>query len=591
LIIVPPFARLDRPVLGVHLLQAVARQSGKDVRILYANLALAGVIGVERYNAFCYGPIDALLGERYFARAAHGLSPIRQCRSGVDRAPARGARRDGEFSDEEFSELQESACAWCDHIVRQIARLRIPVVGSTTTFGQTNPSVAILKRLKASSPETRTIIGGANCEEEMADGIASLSNAIDHVFSGESEDTFVDFLSRLDGGGDIPRIIVGAPYPALDQLPAPDFNDYYAQFRALLPPRQSIDLSDVWLPYETSRGCWWGQKHHCTFCGMNGGQLSFRAKRPDRVIQDLRQIRDNHPSNQIVMADNIMPINYFADLLPRLRDELPGLHIFYEQKANLSLQKVLALSQAGVTAIQPGIESFSTDLLRHMKKGVSAAQNVALLRYARTVGLAAKWYLLYGFPGDKAVWYEQIVALLPLVRHLPPPTGVFPITIDRFSPYHYRASELGLRNLRPIDAYFDVFPESADIDAIAYQFKAEYESGSLSSSTLGDALAKGVGAWKKAWEDDTQPQLLVWKLAPDAFILYDTRAIPGNDVIEFIDADKAAVALVGAAKGAAGESVEWGLKRGACVRLEDRIVPLATSSIETLGAFEAGATG
>ena len=165
-------------------------------------------------------------------------------------------------------------------------------------------------------------------------------SAIDHVFSGESEETFVDFLMRLDGGGEIPRVIAGAPCLTLDRLPPPDFADYYVQIHAFLPPHEAAKLQDVWLPYETSRGCSWGQKHQCTFCGANGATLAFRGKQPDRVIQDLRQIRSASPSNRIMMADNIMPNEYFSALLPRLRDELPGLHIFYELKANLSLRKV-----------------------------------------------------------------------------------------------------------------------------------------------------------------------------------------------------------------------------------------------------------
>ena len=45
LIIVPPFAALERPALGPHLLQACAKAAGFEVRILYANLLLAAEIG------------------------------------------------------------------------------------------------------------------------------------------------------------------------------------------------------------------------------------------------------------------------------------------------------------------------------------------------------------------------------------------------------------------------------------------------------------------------------------------------------------------------------------------------------------------
>ena len=56
LIIVPPFAGLDRPSLGVHVLQACAKARGVTVSVLYANLLLGGEVGEPTYQAVCYGP-------------------------------------------------------------------------------------------------------------------------------------------------------------------------------------------------------------------------------------------------------------------------------------------------------------------------------------------------------------------------------------------------------------------------------------------------------------------------------------------------------------------------------------------------------
>ena len=116
-----------------------------------------------------------------------------------------------------------------------------------------------------------------------------------------------------------------------------------------------------------------------------------------------------------------MPRSYFRTLLPRLAAEVPGLRAFYEQKSNLSLDNVLELKAAGICDIQPGIEALSTSLLKRMDKGVSARQNIALMRYARAVGLSLTWNLLYAFPGDQLEDYEQTLALVPLLRHLNPP--------------------------------------------------------------------------------------------------------------------------------------------------------------------------
>jgi len=67
--------------------------------------------------------------------------------------------------------------------------------------------------------------------------------------------------------------------------------------RDVFTPASRYAAADVlWLPYEGSRGCWWGEKHHCTFCGINGQGMEFRARSADRVIADLRTLVQRHRS-------------------------------------------------------------------------------------------------------------------------------------------------------------------------------------------------------------------------------------------------------------------------------------------------------
>ena len=72
LIIVPPFAGLDRPSLGAHILQSCAARSGHTVKVLYANILLAEKIGEINYEAICFAPTSELIGEKFFAGAAYG---------------------------------------------------------------------------------------------------------------------------------------------------------------------------------------------------------------------------------------------------------------------------------------------------------------------------------------------------------------------------------------------------------------------------------------------------------------------------------------------------------------------------------------
>ena len=154
-------------------------------------------------------------------------------------------------------------------------------------------------------------------------------------------------------------------------------------FRGSKVPAEQLEI-----PYETSRGCWWGQKHHCTFCGFDEQALAFRHKSLDRVIEDLRALLDAYPTRIVSMTDAIMPYQYFRTLLPRLAGEELGATIHYEQKANLTLEHILALKQAGITSLQPGIESLSSRLLDLMNDHIHCAGRVSrrVAGQARSVG-------------------------------------------------------------------------------------------------------------------------------------------------------------------------------------------------------------
>jgi ribosomal peptide maturation radical SAM protein 1 len=588
LIIVPPFAALERPALGPHLLQSCAKEAGFEVRILYTNLLLAAEIGELNYTALCYSPLRDLMGERFFAAAAYGTPPLGRL----------GAAQSGTWLTQplypliepgEIGKLEATGAAWVDELVASILTLDFDIIGCSTTFQQTAASVALLKRLKTLRPGIVTILGGANCEGGMAEGILSLDGGIDFVFSGESESSFPGFL-RDARAGHLPssRVVHGQPCTDLDRIPTPDFGEYYQQLERFLPERQLVSDGHLWLPYESSRGCWWGEKHHCTFCGLNGQSMAFRAKSPDRVIAELTQLLAAHPSNRVTMVDNIMPHHYFRELIPRLGTTLPGLHLFYEQKANLTLSNVVGLRQAGFAVIQPGIEALSTSLLKRMDKGVTARQNIALLRYARSVDLSLSWNLLYQIPGDRLEEYQQTLDLLPLLRHLHPPSGLLPLMIDRFSPYFDNPAKHRIGNLRPWDTYSDILPVHAEVAKVAYHFDGDYDSESRDNPAVMRAIAGQVDAWRHCWESDgPPPALAVVPITGEQFLLHDTRGIPGTLEIQFLTREQASVALAGARD--QSETVTWALQRRLLVSIDSSLVPLATAEPGLIEEFEAEA--
>jgi ribosomal peptide maturation radical SAM protein 1 len=177
----------------------------------------------------------------------------------------------------------------------------------------------------------------------------------------------------------------------MDEVPVPRFDEYFRRLEK--SPLATTILPQI--PFETSRGCWWGMKAHCTFCGLNGLDMKFRSKSPARVVDELSAQAARHAVLDFTAVDNILDMKYFATLLPDLAARKLDFGFFYETKSNLKEAQVVALEAAGVRAIQPGIESLSTPTLALMRKGVTAIQNIRLLKWCAMHGVRVVWNLLY----------------------------------------------------------------------------------------------------------------------------------------------------------------------------------------------------
>jgi ribosomal peptide maturation radical SAM protein 1 len=593
LVIVPPFWSLYTPSLGPHLLQASAKEAGLEVAVFYAGLALTGEIGETAYCTMV-ASLDRrdLTCERFFANAAHGLPVLGQhverFRDGWEGSPW-----DFELPRMPWSELvrhAEGTGAWCDAVAAAVAGARYRLVGCSVVTEQRSAAVALLSRIKRLNPEIVTVIGGAACHGEMAEGIASLSGSVDYVFSGEGEAEFPGFLRRVvDGARPSTRIIAGTPWVDLDSLPRVRFDDYLQQVGYFMPDVAPEHLS---LPFESSRGCWWGRKQQCTFCGNDPGGVPYRERSPGVILRELEALAAGFPKSGLHAIDSAMPPSYLRTVIPELPGRCPNLRLFYEVKANLSLNDVLALRRAGVAKIQAGIESLSTPLLKRMHKGVTAAQNIALLRFCRCAGVSVWWNLLCDLPGDTLDEYEEMLVLLPILHHLAPPMGVSPISLDRSSRYQRNPDHYGLSGLRPKSGYRDAFPAHADLASMAYRFDADYRSAYRDHPRLREALETRVTAWRDASSRGRgrPPDVRVSKLSPGLFLLRDTRGLAGTRPAQLIASEQAA-AVLSSGPHLDRAAVDWAVDNRLALVLDGRHVPLGVADEALLAAFNQSTTG
>lgn len=493
-----PFAALNLPSLGLTQLKGVLDRKFGDqisVEICYANQDIGKLMGVDPYEFVASGKEghNSGLGEWIFRQAAFPEVP-----DNIDDYFRRFFPHQNEQTRMYRYLIEEKRQMFgplLDQLIEKYRLAESNIVGFTSMFTQNVASFAVARRIRERNPNVILIMGGANCESPMGQQIVKNLKFIDFTFSGSALKSFPQFLEHTLAGepekchkinGVFSKLNCSAPKIQATLGPAPE------QLRELgdeldldevvdLDYTAFLDLIDKNFPnkdvepnllFETSRGCWWGEKAHCTFCGLNGATMYYRSMKAENAINLISSFFKFAPRvPRISAVDNILPKSYIKEVLPYL--ETPQeMTLFYEVKADLSEEDVQTLARSRVKSIQPGIESLATSTLRLMKKGTNAFQNLQLLKWCSMYDVSPEWNLLIGFPGESDEVYKKYVSDLPLLMHLPPPSGVYPVRFDRYSPYFNKAKEYEL-DLTPLDYYkfaYDSFDDES-LSKLVYYFR------------------------------------------------------------------------------------------------------------------------
>lgn len=540
-----PFVSITHPTLALGAIKARLGAAGLPCRVHYFNLDFARMIGLGSYESVAmFKGIETQVGEWLFAEAAWG----------------------GPFgpSEDEFLAICGEELGLIPHVkdprawLRKIRREVVPqflnqcvarlcedgdpaVVGFSCTFFQTVASLALGRLLRRERPGIKLAYGGACFHGEMGEELMAKAPWLDVVSLGEAEDVVVPLFQALVAGRapaglqgilhrDEQGVVQAGPPPTpvarevLDDAPPPDFDEFFADARRLGIADMEGFRQRLLLPFESARGCWWGQKHHCTFCGLNGNGMTYRARVADRVHAELKALCERYPVHRFQASDNILSMGYFRDLLPRLQSEPPAddLELFYSCKANMDREQIAAMAAAKIRYVQPGIESLSTHLLQLMRKGVTALQNVFFLRCCREHHIEVYWNNLIRIPGERPEDYAQMAAWILKLTHLRPPYGGAPmVEVHRFSPYFFEREQYNT-DLRPRRWYAGLFPaDRVDIARVAYYFDATWKD------VLGDAayddVVRATLEWSRIWREEPVLPRLVQRLDEDGIAIEDTR--------------------------------------------------------------------
>lgn len=412
-----------------------------------------------------------------------------------------------------------------------------------SAYSQGVPSLALARALKARNPAALILFGGVNCAGTMGAALHRSFPWIDVVIRSECERILPEVLQDMlegrpirpqpslcyrDAPGGQSIVVPESPSSRvpMDELPVPNHDEFFERlhqtsFCAEILPK-------VRLQYESSRGCWWGEKSPCTFCGLNGTSMPFRSKRPEQVADDLVAMASRYGRLAFNMADTMMDAGYVQELLPRLRDLDLDLSIFFETRSNFTKEEVRLLRDGGVDRIQPGTESLSIPILRLVRKGVTGLQNVRMVKWCAEFGVQVTWNLLYGVPGEPPAEYVVMADALQSLTHLEPPR-LFPIWLDRFTPYFERAADFGLEVTGPPAYARVVYPvDDAALIDLVHWFEYRRTDGSDPETYIGDTR-RVIEEWTRSHASGGYRSLR-YARGPDFLRIVDRRPnLPARD--------------------------------------------------------------
>lgn len=264
--------------------------------------------------------------------------------------------------------------------------------------------------------DTLVMVGGVHCNFYPEGSIRDFRAHV--ATDGESEETILDILAHASSkqfhdvagalwlsGSELHR---ERPRPLLrniDQLPLPA--------RHLLPVEDFVISdrlagTDVRMAHVMfSRGC----PFPCSFCAAGQTRIQYRSGTSAR--SELTHLMETYGIQGFAVVDDNFIVNKHrvGDICDHI-DDL-GLRWSALSRVDTVDEPLLKkMARAGCIEIKFGMESGSEPLLKAMRKNTRREHIRRAVHMTADAGIAAKVFIIHGFPGEDASTTEQTVELL-----------------------------------------------------------------------------------------------------------------------------------------------------------------------------------
>ena len=285
----------------------------------------------------------------------------------------------------------------------------------------------LAERVKRAEPGIKIVFGGPQASFTARETMEAM-DFVDYICTGEGEGTIIPFMDAIlrQGGAGLDRIpglycrSGGQVTHSGLLVPLCDLNELPRWDMRLLEPEQETQQEraapDYFMPLDEGRGCPFG----CSFCCTSRFlRRTFRQKKPERIVADIRYLRDNFGIRSFAFTHDAFTTN--QKLVNRVCDAIldSGLDITWKCTTRvdvLSEELILKMKRAGMRSIELGIESGSARMQKLIHKNLDLTRAKEMVSILLKNRIRVTLFFMYGFPeeteGDLNQTMEMLFSML-----------------------------------------------------------------------------------------------------------------------------------------------------------------------------------
>jgi hypothetical protein len=297
-------------------------------------------------------------------------------------------------------------------LIPRLREAKVGVVGLSVCFpGQLQPAYAFALKIKRALPGVHVTCGGPGITQMLirlsGQRLARALGPFDSACVFEGEHTLLALLRALEEGRPLrecanvvvrdklmgARWLAGHGMEDLKALPPPDFDGL--PLTTYLAPR-------LVLPYDPTRGCYWGKCSFCHYGLAEVGTAAYRERDVGAITEHLRALAEKYGTRNFYFSQDSVAPKTIVRLAQAIVDAKLSIRWATDLKPEKYLTKARAetLREAGAVACALGVESGSERVLALIDKGAPVEVVSTVVDHLAGAGIAAEAMCFTEFPTE-----------------------------------------------------------------------------------------------------------------------------------------------------------------------------------------------